>query len=223
MVEESETKRPGPNTELLEKIRGLRGERARVTTELGKLHERLKELNIKISAYEDAATMVFGESQYSALMTAIEGNIQARNAVTSTLTGGLLALGKEILETSLKKKNLSEAWAKLLVSMSEHESFSYDDLVTMSEIMDYGISKPTLRSQIKTYVDSGLVERIENERGKFRVTPMGRTTAEAALPKKARSRPALHDALDDGVSLELDDLLHDPSSGSGGSKNSSNG
>lgn len=185
--------------------------------EIGKLQERLKELNIRISAYEDAGIIVFGESQYWALMAAIEGNIQARNAVAATLAGGLMSLGKEVLEASQKKKNLSEAWAKLLVSMPEHDAFTYDDLVTMSEIMDYGISKPTLRSQIKTYVDSGLVERIENERGKFRVTPMGRATAEAALPKKVPSRPALIEALDDGPPLEWDDLLGESSPASEGS------
>ncbi|MFF0948192.1 MarR family transcriptional regulator [Rhizobium leguminosarum] len=212
MIVEAESKRPGPSTDLLEKIRVLRIERARVGAELSRLNERMKELNIQIGAYEDAATMVFGESQYSALMAAIEGNIQTRRAAT----GGLMALGKELLDGS-KRKNLSGNWAKLLVSMSEHDSFGYDDLVAMSEIMDWGISKPTLRSQIKSYVDSDLVERIDNERGKFRVTPIGRTTAEAAL-HKAPARPALADALDEGVPLDLDDLLDDPASGSGGWK-----
>ena len=224
MSEEVESKRPAPSTDLLEKIRVLRIERERISAEISVLSERLKELGIKIGAYEDAAAMVFGESQYVALMAAIEGNIQARRPVL----GGLIAVGKDFIEGA-KKKNLSEGWAKLLVSMSEHASFGYDDLEAMSDIMDHGISKAGLRSQIKSYVDSNLVERIEGERGRFRVTEMGRITAEAALPKAAvrtpakpalPESPAFPEPPDFGVFLEFEDLLgDDPSSGSGGSKN----
>lgn len=228
MAEEIETKRPGPNTDLLEKIRVLRVERARASAEASRIHERLKELSIQISAYEDAASMVFGESQYTALMAAIEGNILTRSALTSALPsslsvgGGLIAFGRDTFAASPRKKSLSESWAKLLALMAEHESFSYDDLVTMSEMMNYDVAKPTMRSQIKTYVDSGLVERLENERGRFRVTPLGRTTAEAALPKQEPLRPALVEALskgpDEGWGAFEDLLGDDPSLGSGGTK-----
>lgn len=223
MADESETKRVGASTDLLEKIRDLRIEKARVGAEMSRLNERLKELSIQIGAYEDAASMVFGESHYIALMAAIEGNILARNALTTDMLGGLLSSVRDVFEPTSKKKNLSESWARLLVSMAEHESFSYDDLVTMSEIMEFDVAKPTMRSQIKTYVDSGLVERIENERGRFRVTPLGRATAQSALPKPEPQRAALVEALTDKESdswSDLETLLEiDPSWGSGGSKN----
>lgn len=227
MAEETETKRPGPNTDLLEKIRVLRMEKARANVEASRINERLKELSIQISAYEDAASMVFGESQYTALMAAIEGNITARHSLTSTLAssvtvaGGLIALGREVFAPSPKKKSLSESWAKLLVSMAEHEAFTYDDLVTMSEIMDYDVAKPTMRSQIKTYVDSGLVERLENERGKFRVTPTGRATAESALNMRGQDPSARVKTV--GKLSDTSDFADifgdDPVSGAGGSKN----
>lgn len=221
MSEETETKRPGPNIDLLEKIRVLRIERARATAEAVKIQERLKELSIQISAYEDAAAMVFGESQYAALMAAIEGNIVARNAASSTFSAGLFAVGRDLLESSQKRKSLSESWAKLLLSMAEHEAFSYDDLVTMSEIMDYDVAKPTMRSQIKTYVDGGLVERLENERGKFRVTPTGRATAESALNMRGQDPSAVVKTvarLSDASDFK-DILGDDPIPGSGGPKN----
>lgn len=221
MTEDTETKRPGPTTDLLEKIRALRIEKARASAEASKIQERIRDLTIRISAYEDAASMVFGETQYTALMAALEGNIAARKAFSETVTGGLIAFGRDVFGASIKRKSLSESWAKLLLSMAEHEAFTYDDLVTMSEIMDYDVAKPTMRSQIKTYVDSGLVERLENERGKFKVTPLGRVTAEAAVPKPEPQRPALAETLADRAAnpwADLEELLGDPSSGSGGSK-----
>jgi DNA-binding MarR family transcriptional regulator len=228
MVEETETKRPGPSIDLLEKIRALRNERAHVGAEVSKLNDRMKELAIQISAYEDAASMVFGESQYSALMAAIEGNILARTALNSSLTSsvsvakGLYAFGRDTFAASPRKKSLSEAWAKLLLSMAEHESFSYDDLVTMAEIMDYDVAKPTMRSQIKTYVDNGLVERLENERGRFRLTPSGRETAEAALNSRSpEPSPIVKTVGHLDKLVDIDDLVgDDPSSGSGGTNKS---
>jgi DNA-binding MarR family transcriptional regulator len=106
--------------------------------------------------------------------------------------------------------------------MAEHESFSYDDLVTMAEIMDYDVAKPTMRSQIKTYVDNGLVERLENERGRFRLTPSGRETAEAALNSRSpEPSPIVKTVGHLDKLVDIDDLVgDDPSSGSGGTNKS---
>jgi DNA-binding transcriptional ArsR family regulator len=221
MADETETRRPGPSTDLLEKIRVLRNERAHVGAEVSKLNERMKELAIQISAYEDAALMVFGENQYTALMAAIEGNILARTALTSKMARGLMSFAVDTFAPSTKKKSLSEAWAKLILSMAEHDSFSYDDMVTMSEILNFDVAKPTMRSQIKTYVDSGLVERIDNERGRFKVTPTGRATAEAALNVRGHDQSAIVKTVGHLPSItDIDDLLgDDPVSGSGGTTN----
>jgi hypothetical protein len=181
MKDEAESKRPAQSKDLLEKIKSLRIEKACLSAEIETIHDRLRELEIKLSAYVDAASMVFGETQYQALMKALGGEV---HRYASKHYAGLIEVGKKLGDEEAEEntKRLSENWARLLGSMSNHVEFGYSDLETLMTLMSFNISKAGLRSQMKAYVDSGLVDRV-GERGKFVVTELGKKIVEAKLAK----------------------------------------
>ena len=96
----------------------------------------------------------------------------------------LLAMHIEIPETPKEKtavnvsqrreRVLSEKWATVLSSFPNN-TFDYNDIQDLSDLLGLDISRNTTRSQMKTYVHRGLVESIAQ--GVFKLTESGKKIA----------------------------------------------
>jgi hypothetical protein len=188
-----------PSTELLQQIRRLLRQEADARAEIAALQQRLRDLAIERQAYEKAGRMVFGEAQFNALLLSVGLKTSAFAAVAAApvkapmryaggTVSGLIKLGEEI-----SKRKLSDVWGKILAPLVKHDAFSYEEVQAIAEAVGHDLKTNTLRSQMKVFVDDGLVERIDN--GKFKITEAGALAAHEAVLRAGVMRPSLHAAL----------------------------
>ncbi|WP_427145202.1 hypothetical protein [Rhizobium pisi] len=153
--------------ELLKKIATLRKQRDALMAQVGVL-------NIQLASYEDAATLVYGRDQFIAFMGALVGNVVPS---MPTMYGSSSASPSE----SKRKRSISVNWATILIALKSMPQFGYDEIVSVSEVRDLGITIAAARSQMKTYIASGLIDRVSD--GVFSVSEKGVAAAEDALRK----------------------------------------
>lgn len=151
---------PGEH-ELLKKIATLRKQREALLSQVSVL-------NIQLESYEDAAKLVYGKDQFSAFMGALVGNVAPSMPTV---------YGPE----PKRKRSISVNWATVLMALGGLPSFNYDQIVSVSDIKDLGITIAAARSQMKTYIASGMVDRVAD--GIFKVTDKGRAAADESLRK----------------------------------------
>ncbi|TBY57689.1 hypothetical protein E0H39_29735 [Rhizobium leguminosarum bv. viciae] len=188
-----------PSTELLQQIHLLKEQETRTRAEIAALQQRLRDISVERQAFEKAGRLVFGETQFNALLNSIGLKTAAvaaalmRPPTRFAGGGGLMKLGEEI-----SKRKLSDIWGRILAPLVKHDAFSYDDVQAIADAVGHDLKTNTLRSQMKVFVDDGLVERIDN--GKFKMTDAGARAADEALLRSGVTRPAFHMAM-------FDDLL----------------
>lgn len=68
------------------------------------------------------------------------------------------------------------------------KTFSYDDLMVAADLENVSISRAAARTKMMSYVNEGLVERVND--GQFRLTPTGADAAGVQLGKKEGSGAA---------------------------------
>ncbi|MEF3134603.1 hypothetical protein OS035_24410 [Rhizobium sp. 268] len=157
---------PGEH-ELLKKIATLRKQRDALMAQVGVL-------NIQLASYEDAATLVYGKDQFSAFMGALVGNVVPS---MPTMYGAGAAGSTE----TKRKRSISVNWATVLLALKGMPQFGYEQIVSVSDLKDLGINIAAARSQMKTYIGNGLVDRVAD--GVFSVSEKGVAAAEDALRK----------------------------------------
>ncbi|WP_428427301.1 hypothetical protein [Pararhizobium sp.] len=154
--------------ELLRKIGRLRQKRADLQSEINYI-------SIQLESYEDAAKMVYGQAQFNAFMSALMGE---------TVPSKTPSYGPQPqTKVQKRKRSISVNWAVMLMSLKEMPTFGYPEIVSVSDLKDLGITIAAARSQMKTYIDTKLVERVGD--GKFSVTDHGHQVAMEALNKLA--------------------------------------
>ncbi|MGO7445143.1 hypothetical protein ACC668_10595 [Rhizobium ruizarguesonis] len=157
---------PGEH-ELLKKIATLRRQRDALMSQVGIL-------NIQLASYEDAATLVYGKDQFAAFMGALVGNM-----VPSMPS--IYGSGSGSPSETKRKRSISVNWATVLIALKGMPQFGYEQIVSVSDLKDLGINIAAARSQMKTYIASGLVDRVAD--GVFSVSEKGVAAAEDALRK----------------------------------------
>lgn len=196
MMTEYEKTSQTPAGELVQQITLLSKKRQAAAARIKSLQKEIETIDLQIKTYEHAGGLVFGERRFQSILSAAQGGPDF--FMIHMANGNVEAVRVEMKESSGKSRSISEMWARLLSSVSNQPDFGYDDLETMAGILGHDVGKPGLRSQVKLYVDDGLLERVAN--GKFRVLPKAVPAIEESLGK-ASQRPALTEALsksDDG-------------------------
>ncbi|MBY5318210.1 hypothetical protein [Rhizobium leguminosarum] len=199
-----------PSTELLQQIHLLKEQETRTRAEIAALQQRLRDITVERQAFEKAGRLVFGEQQFSALLDSVElkTTVAALGVAAAAVWtprrfagGALIKLGEEV-----SKRKLSGIWGRILAPLVKHDAFSYDEVQAIADAVGHDLKTNTLRSQMKVFVDAGLVERIDN--GKFKVTETGALAAHEALLRSGVIRPSLQKTV-------FDDLLgaDDPEDG----------
>ncbi|CDZ30745.1 Hypothetical protein NGAL_HAMBI490_56150 [Neorhizobium galegae bv. officinalis] len=159
----------GDSHELLRKIAKLQQRRDEMLAEISVL-------SIQIESYTDAAKMVYGP-RFSPLMTALTSPHHY------PVLPGWPGFGPPTnsAATHKRKRSISINWATALAHLQNLESFGYAQIVEISDLKDLKITIAAARSQMKTYVEMGLVDRVND--GEFKVTEKGREASQEALRK----------------------------------------
>ena len=204
MMTEDEKTSQTPAGELVQQITLLSKKRQAAAARIKSLQKEIETIDLQIKTYEHAGGLVFGERRFQSILSAAQGGTDF--FMMQVVDGNVEAVRVDVHEGSGKSRSMSEIWAKLLSSVSQQEDFGYDDLETMAGILGHEVGKAGLRSQVKLYVDDGLLERVSN--GKFRVLPKAGSVIEEALGK-ATQRPAMTEALSEPRDPwgDLEDLI----------------
>ncbi|UXT85144.1 hypothetical protein [Agrobacterium tumefaciens] len=203
MTEDEKTSQT-PAGELVQQITLLSKKRQAAAARIKALQKEIETIDLQIKTYEHAGGLVFGERRFQSILSAAQGGTDF--FMMQVVDGNVEAVRVDVHEGTGKSRSMSEIWAKLLSSVSQQGDFGYDDLETMAGILGHEVGKAGLRSQVKLYVDDGLLERVSN--GKFRVLPKAGSVIEEALGK-ATQRPAMTEALSEPRDpwCDLEDLI----------------
>jgi hypothetical protein len=203
MTEDEKTSQT-PAGELVQQITLLSKKRQAAAARIKALQKEIETIDLQIKTYEHAGGLVFGERRFQSILSAAQGGTDF--FMMQVVDGNVEAVRVDVHEGTGKSRSMSEIWAKLLSSVSQQGDFGYDDLETMAGILGHEVGKAGLRSQVKLYVDDGLLERVSN--GTFRVLPKAGSVIEEALGK-ATQRPAMTEALSEPRDpwCDLEDLI----------------
>ncbi|KQQ72438.1 hypothetical protein ASF70_12980 [Rhizobium sp. Leaf321] len=178
--------------ELLRKIGRLRKKRAELQSEINYI-------SIQLESYEDAAVMVYGQAQFTAFMAALMGEALPSKAP---------AYGPQPQSKfQRRKRSISVNWAVMLTSLNEMPTFGYQEIVSVSDLKNLDITIAAARSQMKTYIDGGLVQRVGD--GKFSVTDQGLRVAMEALSKVTADSTQLPSEQQSSAPQRFDNLFDD--------------
>ncbi|WP_424136917.1 hypothetical protein [Roseomonas chloroacetimidivorans] len=95
-----------------------------------------------------------------------------------------------------RPRRVKGRWSKLMGEAAKvyPQGLSFDDWESAAERLGVPLNRNTLRSQMSTYTQWGLVERLGD--GHYRITPEGATAAGIRLPLPPPSGEAGHDVHD---------------------------